>query len=107
MPESETEELARRANILLDGGGVWMDTDQKELILSNWSKWAIILVRWRDSKERKYYTSVYYDVPATKIVFSDNPDDAKHPAGIDGLEFVPVVLDAFRRMMLLDDLADA
>ena len=84
---------------------MWVDQDQRELIIGGWTRWKIILVSWCvDDLNRTIYTTVYYDVPATKIVYSDNPDDVDH---IDGLEFVPDVLNVLRRRMLLDDLANA
>lgn len=107
MSETPTEELARRAKSLLAEDGVWVLEDQRELILNGWSRWAIIIVSWRvDDLNKTVYTTVYIDTPAPRMVFSDNPDDEAHPAGDDGVKFIPEVLDALRRRMLLDDLAD-
>jgi len=107
VSETPTEEIGRRAAKLLTQDGVWLDQDQRELILTGWTRWPIVLVSWCvDDLNKTIYTTVYYDVPATKMVFSNNPDDAEE-GHVDGSEFVPTVLDALRRRMLLEDLADA
>jgi hypothetical protein len=107
MSESVAGEVGRRARELLFQDGVWLDQDQRELILTGWTKWPIILISLCvDDLHKTVYTMVYYDAPAAKLVFSDSPDDAELKA-VDGIEYVSTVLDALRRLMLLEDLANA
>jgi len=104
---SDLEELEKRAQKLLDQDGVWVSNDQKELNLSGWSRWPIIVVNFcADDLHRTTYLLVFYDHPTPAMVFSNDPNDAGHPPDHDGMQHLPTVLGALRRRMLLDDLAD-
>jgi hypothetical protein len=107
MYEEPVEELKRRAKRLLALDGVWVDEDIKELILEGWSRWPIVFMNVRvDDLNETVYLSVYYDTPVPEMVLSENPIDDAHPVDHDGTVYVPEILDALRRRMLLDDLAD-
>jgi len=108
MSETPTEELLRRAKRLLKLDGVWVDEDQRELILEGWTKWAVILVSNRlDDLHNTVYTAVYYDTPAPYMLCSDDPNDVAYFMTDDGgIRFIPMVLDVLRKRMVLDDLAD-
>jgi len=106
LPISETpqQELARRAKRLLATDGRWVSEDQRELILEGWTKWPIIIVSNRvDDLNNTVYHYVYYDTPAPQMISSNDQDHEDLPRDLWHLD---EVLDALRRMMLLDDLAD-
>ena len=104
MSDTPVEELARRAKTLLARDGAWVSEDQRELILEGWTKWPIIIVSTRvDDLNNTVNHYVYYDTPAPQMLLSDAADHADLPRDLWHLD---EVLDALRRVMLLDDLAD-
>ena len=104
MSETPIEELGRRAKRLLAADGVWVSEDQRQLLLEGWTRRPIIIMSiCVDDLHNTVYHYVLYDTPAPQMLFSENPDHEHLPKDLRHLDDV---LDALRRRMLLDDLAD-
>ena len=104
MSDRPVEELAQRTKRLLARDGVWVSEDQRELLLEGWTRRAIIIVSNRvDDLIDSVYHYVFYDTPATQMLYSDDPDHSELPRDLWHLD---EVLGALRKLMVLDDLAD-
>ena len=109
MSEDDRKEMIRRADLLLQREGEVFkaidrgaDVDQWEMIITGWSPHPLVLERLGGE------VSIHYDSPRPVMVVSndDHIQQCLDTEGNSSAEIESLVLDALRRYMLLDDLAD-
>ena len=107
MSESLVEELQRRAWRLLELDGWRVGEDERELVLDGWSDWPIVIAsECIDDLNKTVYLTIYYEIrPHPLFILSTDPDHGQ-PAEALAPRYVPEIVDALRRRLLLDDLAD-